>query len=156
MRCGRVRTGGVTTRVARATSMSFRSLGSGVSTGTPRTALDGVVYRTIANEADAYEDMEDTTGFVGERGGYRYSFGRKNLLETDQPSGMYTNTAGETDFTTDSRGWFCTRIESVRWSVGPAGAGVPGHHGLVTRRSRELLARRQLLTRSQATMLIRV
>ena len=57
-----------------------------------------------------------TNTFVGERGGLRYHFTLARVVEYGQPG---DDIITDTDFLSQARGWYCTRIESIRWP-GPA------------------------------------
>ena len=69
------------------------------------------VYRTIQSASDQFGALMDTSLMVAEADGYRYTFAQRYLL--DPASGAYDPV--ETDFLAEARGWYCTRIESIRW-----------------------------------------
>jgi RHS repeat-associated protein len=72
------------------------------------------IYRVIASAGDQLTNLAATTSFVGEAGGMRYTFDYRHLLDQ-----IGENLQTDTDFMAEARGWYCTSIESQRWT-GPS------------------------------------
>ncbi len=81
-------------------------------------AADGSDWR-VYREREVHQifpPLMFTNTFVGERGGLRYHFTLARVVEYGQPG---DDIITDTDFLSQARGWYCTRIESIRWP-GPA------------------------------------